>query len=175
MKKKANGFTLIELLVVIAIVALLVSIVLPALSRGLGTAKSVVCLSNLKQLVSGFHLYAEDNDGKLPGEEIEMMWEELLHPYLNERRVYACPADADAAALDAGISYAWRDTLAVDDPASSFSGLTLDTVSRGELVLVFESIPGWHGDAIIQAGAVDSSARRYDHVEFYRNLAWAVQ
>ena len=175
MKKATNGFTLIEMLVVMAIVTLLVSIVIPALSHGLGDAKAAICLANLKQIVSGFHIYADDNDGRLPGEEIEMMWDELLHPYLNERGIYACPGDADAAELEAGISYAWRDTLAVDDPAASLSGRNLGTVSRGELVLVFDSIPGWHGETIIQAGAVDSSARRYDHAEFYRNLEWTVQ
>ena len=174
MKKTMNGFTLIELLVVMAIVTLLVGIILPALSHGLGDAKSAVCLVNLKQLVSGFHIYADDNDGRLPGEQIETMWEELLHPYLNDRGVYACPADADATTLEAGISYGWRDTLAVSDPASSLSGRNLGNVSRGELVLVFDSIPGWHGETVIQAGAVDSSVRRYDHAEFYTNLDWTV-
>jgi prepilin-type N-terminal cleavage/methylation domain-containing protein/prepilin-type processing-associated H-X9-DG protein len=61
MNKKA--FTLIELLVVISIIALLMAIMLPALGRARDLAKSAVCRSNLKQIVLGAVLWAEDNDG----------------------------------------------------------------------------------------------------------------
>ena len=169
-----DGFTLIELLVVLAIIALLTGLLLPVLSRGPGEARSAACLSNLRQLALGFQMYASEHDGKLPSEEFEMMWEELLDPYVGDSRVYICPADADAAILNAGISYAGRDTLAVDDPASSLSGRNLGTISRSDLILVFDSIPGWHNETMIQAAAVDSSSRRYDHAEFARNLMWRV-
>lgn len=66
MSKRQNGFTLVELLVVIGIVALLVSILLPALNRVRESAKVVACLSNLKQLSLGIHMYANDNRGSLP-------------------------------------------------------------------------------------------------------------
>lgn len=62
---KEKGFTLVELLVVIAIIALLMGILLPALSKARTHAKRIVCLSGLKQLVIGWMAYAENNDGKL--------------------------------------------------------------------------------------------------------------
>ena len=61
--KRKTGFTLIELLVVISIIALLLSILVPALRRAREQAKSVVCLSNLRQQGLTMALYIEDNDG----------------------------------------------------------------------------------------------------------------
>ncbi len=65
-QSKKNGFTLIELLVVISIIALLVSILMPALSRAREAGKRISCLSNLKSLTSIMVLYANDNDDKVP-------------------------------------------------------------------------------------------------------------
>lgn len=62
----ARAFTLIELLVVIAIIALLAALLLPALSRGKGSAVTISCLSNLKQLQFCWHMYAHDNNDVLP-------------------------------------------------------------------------------------------------------------
>ena len=55
-----RGFTLIELLVVIAIIALLIGILLPALGKARGSARSMACLSNLKQIGTAGALYAND-------------------------------------------------------------------------------------------------------------------
>jgi prepilin-type N-terminal cleavage/methylation domain-containing protein/prepilin-type processing-associated H-X9-DG protein len=65
---RQRAFTLIELLVVIAIIGLLVSILLPSLSRAREMAKSMMCATNLRQLSHGWHLYADDNrDVSVPG------------------------------------------------------------------------------------------------------------
>ncbi|MHC4595325.1 MAG: type II secretion system protein [Planctomycetota bacterium] len=59
----SKGFTLIELLVVIAIIALLMAILMPALQRVKKQARSVACLSKLKQWGMFFAMYAEDYSG----------------------------------------------------------------------------------------------------------------
>jgi prepilin-type N-terminal cleavage/methylation domain-containing protein len=62
---KKYGFTLIELLVVIAIIALLMAVLLPALSKARTQAKRIVCLSGLKQLTLAWVAYADNYDGKI--------------------------------------------------------------------------------------------------------------
>lgn len=60
-----RGFTLIELLVVIAIIAILMAVLMPALSRAREQGKRAVCLNNCKQLQFAWMMYADDNDGKM--------------------------------------------------------------------------------------------------------------
>ncbi len=61
-----KAFTLIELLVVIAIIALLLSIILPALKSAKRFATAAVCLANENQLGTSYYLYAGDNDSLIP-------------------------------------------------------------------------------------------------------------
>jgi prepilin-type N-terminal cleavage/methylation domain-containing protein len=62
---RSKGFTLIELLVVIAVIAVLMAILMPALSRAREQGQRAVCMSTLKQLTLCWIMYADDNDDKL--------------------------------------------------------------------------------------------------------------
>lgn len=65
-RPRSAGFTLVELLVVIGIIALLISVLLPALQSARKSAVRVQCSSNVRQIVLAMTLYAGDNDGRYP-------------------------------------------------------------------------------------------------------------
>ena len=96
-----RGFTLIELLVVIAIIAVLASLLLPALARAKASAKQVECLNNQKQLLAAVHLYSGDNRDWLPPMQVEMpqidarpSWRPFLFNYVGKvAQVCDCPAE----------------------------------------------------------------------------------
>jgi len=116
-----RGFTLIELLVVIAIIALLMAILLPALSKAKQQAQTIGCRANLKQYGIGLRMYLDDNQHKFPdawtwlrsqqhnwvrkGEEPDgVFW-----PYLKALDVHMCPTFASWAKntqyADTAVSY----------------------------------------------------------------------
>ena len=92
--KKQNGFTLIELLVVIAIIALLLSILMPALTKVKEQARAVVCKANLRQWGLMYSMYANDNKGSLPvGWNGGTMWmTDLLAYYDGVSDLCLCPS-----------------------------------------------------------------------------------
>src|SRR6476619_1294314 len=73
--RSSGAFTLVELLVVIGIIALLISILLPALGKARQQAKTVQCLSNLRQMGMGWQLYLNQSKGRLP----DYIWHNMAY------------------------------------------------------------------------------------------------
>ena len=101
---KKQGFTLVELLVVIAIIALLLSILMPALGKVKAQAQQVVCQSNLKQLGVCFEMYASNNGGRffagwMGGTMTKKMdqWPSALRPYYKVDKIRLCLSAAKPA------------------------------------------------------------------------------
>ena len=91
---RRGGFTLVELLVVIGIIAILISILLPALNHAKKKAQAVACASNMRQIYTAFLMHCQDNKGKLP------------RPYLVGQCAFDSPATAQNPTIFAQVC-AW--------------------------------------------------------------------
>ncbi|MFA5292711.1 MAG: type II secretion system protein [Phycisphaerae bacterium] len=99
-----KAFTLVELLVVISIIAILLAMLMPALQKARKQAKSVICISNLKQWGLMYSMYCEDNSGYFfsgqvngsykggpTGADHGRYWRGAMRPYSNNEKMWLCP------------------------------------------------------------------------------------
>jgi len=166
-RTRKRAFTMVELLVVIGIIALLIAILLPVLGKARAASQNASCLSNLRQIMNAFRLYALDNKERLPDPSAaQQSWESLLRTYLTAKEAYHCQADGGLFD-NLHSSYDWRDT---PDPATTAAGKLLVEIRRGDTVFAFDALPDWHVRGKINAALLDGSSSTMDYQECLKDL-----
>ncbi len=124
---KHKGFTLIELLVVIAIIALLMSILMPALNQVKEQARVVACQGKLKQWTYIFSMYTNDNNGCFHNrafgteEGYKRMWHQIYKEYYSDPKMLCCPA-AENPDRNLGPFATWGSSRQTADPQWGWGG-----------------------------------------------------
>jgi len=172
-----RGFTLVELLVVIAIIALLMGILLPALSKARKQAKSVVCCNNLKQIGYGALFYAEDFDQFIPrghGSDATIEpWFILFMPYLYQKaidddyrsvKIFRCPSYPDKKQT---LGYVINGYHNPDHPKYESSSERISRLTEihrpGEKIYLADNEDGWWRRIITSANDPDLGANDVFH------------
>ena len=154
-----SGFTYIELLVSLGVVGVLVALLVPVIGKGRASAQSAYCLSQLRQIATGFFQYAADNNHRLPDPFVaQKSWEQLLRRYVTSPETFRCPGDEELFGA-VGSSYDWRDT---GSPDTTLAGRLIDDSARSDCVLAFEALPAWHARGRMNAALLNGAAVSMD-------------
>ena len=137
-RSSRQGFTLVELLVVIGIIALLISILMPALSAARAQANQVKCASNLKSIGQAAHMYAQDFKGKVPrnyeySPQYEqyghVFWGEAFAPYI--KKTYRDPTGGNlSAARDDALAKEFAKIELFQCPVNPYEDQPIDFVAN---------------------------------------------
>ena len=155
-----NGFTLIGLLVVIAVIAILAAILFPVFAQAREKARSISCLSNMKQLGTATYLYIQDYDETFPLDghtTNEDSWVFNLDAYVKNKQILRCPSDT---------STNWYPRPAGDFTAARFT--SYGTNMWMAPLLAGETGTGTHG--YTQLASITSSASTIYSAETEKNI-----
>lgn len=145
--KLCGGFTLIELLVVISIIAILSSMLLPALAKAREGARRAVCTSNLRQVGMALQMYTSDHAERLPGPGDDgRAWAAQVLPYAGSTQIFVCSSDARSEVEPSiggsgqyPLSYGWN-SLRIDANRYGFVSPDGSPLSLNAVALPSETI-----------------------------------
>ena len=186
---KQRAFTLIELLVVIAIIAMLVAILIPAVTKAIEASRRSSCAGNLKALGVAFNNYAADHKGDFPRSDdgtLSSVVKLLYADYVTQPRTWVCPSDKlgngvpitvytgatiDQFNSDGNCSYACISGYRIGSPvAPGAAPLLFDEVNGGDAINSSLSPADNHGEKIRNVLFLDGHVMTFQFTEDFTPL-----